>query len=73
MESSFFLNVVVSKCPAILKLFSSENEPLLIRWDSFFVLNFSLDIFDRVRWLHVKSDSFASESLDEDLHSSSES
>jgi len=53
-------------------LFSSENETLLIWWDSFLVLNFSLDVFDSIRWLDFKSDSFASQGLDEDLHASTE-
>jgi len=73
MESCFLLDVVVSKCPSIFELFSSKDQPLLIGWDSLFVLDLSFDIFDRVRWLHIKSDGFTSEGFDEDLHSSSES
>jgi len=59
MKSWFFLNVVVSKGSAIIKLFSGENKSLLIWRDSFFVLDFSFDIFYRIRWFNFKSDGFS--------------
>ena len=45
----------------------------MIGGDSFLVLDLGLDIFNGVRWLNIKSDGLASQSLDEDLHTSSES
>ena len=72
MKSWFFLDVVIWQGSAIFKLLSSEDQSLLIWWDSFFVLDFGLDILDSVRCLNLESDGFASEGLDEDLHTSSE-
>jgi len=50
------------------KLLSGEDESLLVRRDAFFVLDFSLDSFDGVRGLDIKSDGLASEGLHENLH-----
>ena len=73
MKSGFFLDVVVRKGSSIFKLLSSEDKSLLIWWNSFFVLDFGLDVFNGVSWLNIKSDGFSSKSLDEDLHTSSKS
>ena len=73
MKSRFFLDIVVWEGSSILKLLSGENQSLLIGWDTFFILDLSLDIFNGVAWLNVKSDSLSSQSLNEDLHTSSES
>jgi len=54
-------------------LLSCENESLLIRWNAFLVLDLGLHIRYRVRRLHVKSDSLSRESLNKDLHASSQS
>jgi hypothetical protein len=54
-------------------LLSSEDESLLIGRDTFLVLNLGLDVFNGVRWLNIKSDGLASQGLDEDLHTSSQS
>merc|ERR1712141_841837 len=68
MEGRFFLNVVIRKCSAIFELFSSEDQSLLLRGDSFLVLDLSLDICDRVIRLDVKGDRLSREGLDENLH-----
>ena len=73
MESRLFLDVVVRESSSILKLLSSEDESLLIWWNSFFVLDLGLDILDGVSWLDVEGDGLASKSLNEDLHTSFES
>jgi hypothetical protein len=54
-------------------LLSSEDKSLLIWWDSFFILDFGLHVFDGVCWFDIKGDGFSSEGLNEDLHTSSES
>ena len=41
MESALFLDIVVRKGPSILQLLASEDEPLLVRGDSFLVLKYS--------------------------------
>jgi len=73
MESGLLLNVIVRKGSAVLELLSSENESLLIGGDALLVLDLSLDIFNGVRSLNIKGDGLASESLDEDLHTTAES
>merc|ERR1719322_2322737 len=57
---------------SILQLLSSEDQSLLVWWDSLLVLDLCLDILNGVRWLNLKSDGLASQGLDEDLHTSSE-
>jgi len=73
VESGLLLDVVVGESPSVFQLLSSEDESLLIGGDSLLVLDLGLDIFNGVRWLNVKSDGLSSQSLDEDLHASSES
>merc|ERR1712127_580988 len=73
MKSGFLLDVVVRKGSSILELLSSEDESLLIGRDSFLVLNLGLDVLNGVGWLDLEGDGLSSESLDEDLHTTSES
>merc|ERR1712121_621127 len=73
MESTFLLDVIVREGSSILKLLSSEDQPLLVWGDSFLVLDLSLDVLNGVRWLNLKSDGLASQCLDKDLHTSSQS
>merc|ERR1711893_532848 len=73
MECGFFLDVVIAQSAAILKLLSSEDETLLIWWDSLLVLDLSFDILNGIRWLNLKSAGLACEGLDEDLHTTTES
>ena len=68
MEGGLLLDVVVGEGSAVLELLSSEDESLLIRWDTFFVLDLSLDVFDGVCWFDIEGDGLTSESLNEDLH-----
>ena len=72
MESGLFLDVVVTQCAAVFELFTGEDEALLIWGDAFLVLDLSLDVLDGVGGLDVEGDSLASQSLDEDLHSTAE-
>jgi len=73
VKSRFFLDIVVWKSSAVLKLLSSEDKSLLIWWDTFLVLDLSLYVFDCVSWFNIKSDCLTSESLNENLHTSSKS
>ncbi|KAL8136444.1 hypothetical protein V2J09_002445 [Rumex salicifolius] len=57
---------------SILKLLSGEDEPLLVRRDSFLVLDLSLDIINGVRALNFQGDRLPSEGLHEDLHATTE-
>ena len=71
MEGRFLLDVVIRKSSAVLKLLSGEDKSLLVRGDTFLVLNLSFDILNGVRSLNVQGNSLAGQSLDEDLHSTS--
>merc|ERR1712063_55101 len=73
MKSALLLDVVVRKSSSILKLLSSKDQPLLVWGNSLLVLDLGLDILNGVRWLNPQSDGLASEGLDKDLHSSSQS
>ena len=54
-------------------MLASEDEALLIGRNAFLVLDLGLDVFDGVTGLNIKGDGLASQGLDEDLHTSSES
>jgi streptomycin 6-kinase len=73
MEGGLFLDVIVGEGSSILELLSGEDESLLIGRNSFLVLDLGLDVLDGVGWLDVEGDGLSGESLDEDLHTSSES
>merc|ERR1712223_1464666 len=72
MEGGLLLDVVVGEGPAILKLLTSEDQPLLVWGNALLVLDLGLDVPNRVGRLDLKGDGFAGQSLDEDLHSSPE-
>jgi len=69
MQSRFLLNVVICQRPAILKLLSSKDKALLIRRNSFLILDLALDILNGVRALDFKGDSFPRQGLHKNLHS----
>ena len=73
MKGRLFLNVVIREGSAILELLAGEDESLLIGRNTFFVLNLGFNVFDGIRGLNVKSNGLPSESLDENLHTTSES
>ena len=73
MKGGLLLDIVVRKGSAVFKLFTSKDESLLVRRDSFFVLNLGFNVLNGVRSVNVKSNCFTSEGLDKDLHSTSES
>merc|ERR1719352_1269098 len=73
MESGLLLDVVIRKGSSVLELLTGEDESLLIGWDSFLVLDLGLDVLNGVGWLNLEGDGLTGESLDENLHSTSES
>ena len=72
MKSAFFLDVVVTECSTIFELFTSEDQSLLIGWNTFLVLDLGLDVLDGVGGFDFQGDGLSGEGLDEDLHSSTE-
>merc|ERR1712098_222182 len=71
MECGLLLDVVIRQSPAVLQLFSSKDQSLLVRWDAFFVLDLGLHVFDGVRRLNLESYGLTGQCLHEDLHTSS--
>merc|ERR1712151_1354669 len=72
MKSRLLLDVIVGKSATIFQLLSCKDQTLLIRWDTFLVLDLLLNVVDSVAWLNVKGDSFTCEGFNEDLHTSTE-
>merc|ERR1711953_780612 len=72
MQSGLFLNIIVAQCAAIFQLFSGEDQTLLIWRNSFFVLDFGLNVFNGIGGFDLQGDGFSGQGLDEDLHSSSQ-
>merc|ERR1719411_1471296 len=72
MESALLLDVVVGESTPIFKLFSSKDQSLLVWGNSFLVLDLCFYIFNGVRWFNLQSNGLASEGLDKDLHTSSQ-
>merc|ERR1712121_36359 len=73
MESGLFLDVVVGQSSAILQLLASKDQALLVWGNSLRVLDRSLDILNGIAGLNLQGDGLPCESLDKDLHSSTES
>merc|ERR1712045_626663 len=73
MESRLLLDVVVRQSSSIFQLFSSKDQSLLIWRDTFLVLDLCLDILNGITRLHLQGDGLTSQSLDKDLHTSSQS
>ena len=59
MKSRFLLDVVIRKSTAILKLLSSKDKTLLIRWNSLLVLDLGLHVVDGVRRLNIERNSLS--------------
>merc|ERR1712020_17226 len=73
VKGRLLLDVVVRESPSILELLSSKDQPLLVWGNAFLVLDLGLAVLNAVRGLDLEGDGLASESLDEDLHTSPES
>ncbi len=61
----YLLDIVVGESATIFELLTSEDQSLLVRWDTLFVLNLALDIVDGVGRFDLKGDGLAREGLDE--------
>jgi len=73
MKCGLLLNVVVRQGSSIFKLLTGEDESLLVGWDSLLVLDLGLHVLNSIGWFNIESDGLSSESLDEDLHTSTKS
>ena len=73
MESGLLLDVVIRESAPVLELLAREDQTLLIGGNALLVLDLGLHVLDCVRGLNVQGDGLPSQSLHEDLHSTSES
>jgi len=62
------LNVVVCESAAIFELFSSEDKTLLIRRNSFLILDLLLHGVYRVGGIDIQGDGLTRKGFNEDLH-----
>ena len=67
MESGFLLNIVITEGTAIFQLLAGEDQALLIRWDTFLVLDLGLDILNGISRFDIESDGLAGKGFDENL------
>ena len=54
VKSGLLLNVVVRQGSAILQLFTSENQSLLVWWNTLLVLDLGLDVVNGVRGFNLR-------------------
>merc|ERR1719427_951461 len=73
MKGRLLLDIVVRQSSSIFQLFSSKDQSLLIRRDTFLVLDLGLHVLNGITRLHLQSNGLSSQCLDKDLHTSSQS
>ena len=67
VECRLLLNIVVRKGAAVLELLSSKDQALLIRWNSFLVLDLGLDVVNGIRRFDIERNGLAGQGFDENL------
>jgi hypothetical protein len=67
VKGGLLLDVVVTQSAAILELLSGKDKTLLIRRNSFLVLNLGLDVVNGVAGLDIESNGLSGEGLYENL------
>ncbi len=72
VEGRLLLDVVVGQRPSVLELLAGEDETLLVWGNAFLVLDFGLDILDRVGGLDLEGDCLSGQGFDKNLHASSQ-
>merc|ERR1711971_333641 len=70
VKSGLLLDVVITEGTSILELLPGKDETLLVRRNSFLVLDLGLYVVDGIGWFHIKSNGLSGQSLHENLHSS---
>lgn len=58
-NSCSILDIIVRKSVHVFKQFTSKNQPLLISWETFLVLDLGLDCCNGVIGLNFQSDGLA--------------
>ena len=67
MKGGLLLDVVVRQGTAILELLSGKDKTLLIRGDTFLILDLGLDVVNGIAGLDIQGDGLTRKSLYEDL------
>merc|ERR550534_1583347 len=68
MQSGLLLDIVIAQSTTVFQLFTSEDQALLIRRNSFFILNLCFDVIDGITWLDLKGDGLTCQGFYKDLH-----
>ncbi len=71
VKGAFFLDIIIRQRMSVLQLFPSENQPLLIGRNPFFLLYLALYVIDRVCQLYLERDGLACERFYKNLHGKS--
>eukprot|EP00532_Pseudo-nitzschia_australis_P002156 CAMPEP_0168189262 /NCGR_PEP_ID=MMETSP0139_2-20121125/16249_1 /TAXON_ID=44445 /ORGANISM="Pseudo-nitzschia australis, Strain 10249 10 AB" /LENGTH=162 /DNA_ID=CAMNT_0008112079 /DNA_START=99 /DNA_END=587 /DNA_ORIENTATION=- len=68
VQGGFLLDVVIAEGASVLQLLSGKDQSLLIRGNSFLVLDLGLDVIDRIRRFDIQGDGLSRQGLYENLH-----
>lgn len=68
VQGRFLLDVVVGQGSAVLQLLTGKDQSLLVRWNTFLVLDLGLNIVDGVRGFDLQGNGLTCQSLNKDLH-----
>jgi hypothetical protein len=68
IQCGLLLNVIVKRSAVVFQLLTREDQTLLVRRDTFLILNFLFDVIDSIELLDIKSDGRTSKCLHKDLH-----
>ena len=68
MQCRLLLDVVIAQGTSIFQLLASKDQTLLIWGNALLVLDFGLNVFNRIGGLNLEGNGLAGESLDKDLH-----
>ena len=68
MKSGLLLDIIIRQGPAILQLFASEDQSLLIWRNTLLILDLSLHVLNGVAGLDLQGDGLTSQSFHKNLH-----
>jgi hypothetical protein len=63
VKCGFLLDVVIAQGATVFELLASKDETLLVRRNTFLILNLALDIVNGIRGLDLKGDGLAGDCI----------
>ncbi|KIM75919.1 hypothetical protein PILCRDRAFT_13128 [Piloderma croceum F 1598] len=72
MKSRLLLDVIIRKGPAVCELLASEDQALLVGWNTLLVLNLRFHVVDGIGGFDFEHNGLAGKSLHENLHTATE-